>query len=757
MPLFKNQKTTKAWFMSYLIILAFAITANIIAYTCIEKSIVEQNNHYVSELLERRKITADNIKRSVANIATEIANNDSVSKLASMKEERIADGYADIMDAYHAIAPYRSVEGGFGDIYVYFHNLDYCVGINTSNTANIYYDAQVRERLVPRAEWFAVLRSFSPGTFITVPAADGGENPTVFYVLSVNGTERFKSAANVIVEMDDFFDELSGGNYGDTFYILDNDGNVIMPDSADKKKAIQKFFEKNDFANGITYGGSRVSIMTDSADGDWKYLYLVNKAVFRKSISRARAYIIIFNLFGLAAATFISLLFTRKNYKPVQSILDIFGKSDGAYESEFGYIRDKIETMVSENKKYGKMQDEFVKSAFLSRLLSDRFPIGNKDEIMDFLDIRFPYSAFAAVLCYIDVNDEMFFDDQNDDERESYELAKLVVTNVTGDMLGDEFVLQSCEVGDMLALVINCDNTDADGIVRRIEDMSEFVLRNFNIHITAGVSNLHFSLDELADCCDEATMCIELYFAGSGSVIQYSRINKSDDSWHGILPMAQQQLSESITVGSRDMFRNALDKIFVDTIGGAKSVGEVRFAMYSVVNTVMRALSERSEFCDEVNISDILRRIDSISVNTDMDELRDAVEEAFGIVFAESGNSLHTERGDDAAERAKKYIDEQYADPNLTATLIADECGISAAYLSTCFKKKYSTGLLEYINGVRIDHAKRILENDDYTVEQVITMVGYSNRRSFYRMFSRYVGITPNKYRAYVMADKKIT
>ena len=86
MPLFKNQKTTKAWFMSYLIILAFAITANIIAYTCIEKSIVEQNNHYVSELLERRKMTADNIKRSVANIATEIANNDSVSKLASMKE-----------------------------------------------------------------------------------------------------------------------------------------------------------------------------------------------------------------------------------------------------------------------------------------------------------------------------------------------------------------------------------------------------------------------------------------------------------------------------------------------------------------------------------------------------------------------------------------------------------------------------------------------------------------------------------------------
>ena len=64
---------------------------------------------------------------------------------------------------------------------------------------------------------------------------------------------------------------------------------------------------------------------------------------------------------------------------------------------------------------------------------------------------------------------------------------------------------------------------------------------------------------------------------------------------------------------------------------------------------------------------------------------------------------------------------------------------------------------MEYINGVRIDHAKRILENDDYTVEQVITMVGYSNRRSFYRMFSRYVGITPNKYRAYVMADKKIT
>ena len=91
----------------------------------------------------------------------------------------------------------------------------------------------------------------------------------------------------------------------------------------------------------------------------------------------------------------------------------------------------------------------------------------------------------------------------------------------------------------------------------------------------------------------------------------------------------------------------------------------------------------------------------------------------------------------------------------MTVAMIAENCNVSMAYLSTNFKKRYQNGLLEYINLVRIEHAKSILEDSNDTMERVAELVGYSNMRSFFRMFSRYVGTTPNRYRAMMLAKRK--
>ena len=68
-------------------------------------------------------------------------------------------------------------------------------------------------------------------------------------------------------------------------------------------------------------------------------------------------------------------------------------------------------------------------------------------------------------------------------------------------------------------------------------------------------------------------------------------------------------------------------------------------------------------------------------------------------------------------------------------------------YLSSLFKAHNEYGLLEFINRFRIDKAKAILAESSASIELVATQVGYANSKTFSRVFKKYEGVTPAKYR----------
>ena len=52
-----------------------------------------------------------------------------------------------------------------------------------------------------------------------------------------------------------------------------------------------------------------------------------------------------------------------------------------------------------------------------------------------------------------------------------------------------------------------------------------------------------------------------------------------------------------------------------------------------------------------------------------------------------------------------------------------------------------------YLQKLRVNAARRLLESDDDTIEQVAMRVGYSDITFFRRIFNRYVGMSPSAYR----------
>jgi DNA-binding response OmpR family regulator len=96
--------------------------------------------------------------------------------------------------------------------------------------------------------------------------------------------------------------------------------------------------------------------------------------------------------------------------------------------------------------------------------------------------------------------------------------------------------------------------------------------------------------------------------------------------------------------------------------------------------------------------------------------------------------------------KAMAYIDARYAEP-ITREEIADHIGISADYLTDCFRQELGITPITYIRRYRIRQACELLRNTNQSITQVALAVGFSDSAHFTRTFQREMKVTPRAYR----------
>ena len=92
------------------------------------------------------------------------------------------------------------------------------------------------------------------------------------------------------------------------------------------------------------------------------------------------------------------------------------------------------------------------------------------------------------------------------------------------------------------------------------------------------------------------------------------------------------------------------------------------------------------------------------------------------------------------------YIDDHYSQP-LTLEVLADMCHGSPYHLQRTFKRIKNMTPVEYIQMVRIAHAKVQLNTSDKTIGEVGILVGLPNTPYFITLFKKKTGYTPLQYR----------
>src|SRR5690606_13535441 len=101
---------------------------------------------------------------------------------------------------------------------------------------------------------------------------------------------------------------------------------------------------------------------------------------------------------------------------------------------------------------------------------------------------------------------------------------------------------------------------------------------------------------------------------------------------------------------------------------------------------------------------------------------------------------------DDVIIKMQEYIEENYQD-RMTIDGLASMFAVSRRSLERRFKKATSNTVVEYIQRVKIEAAKKSLETSRKNVNEVMFDVGYTDTKAFRNTFKKITNLSPIAYK----------
>ena len=101
---------------------------------------------------------------------------------------------------------------------------------------------------------------------------------------------------------------------------------------------------------------------------------------------------------------------------------------------------------------------------------------------------------------------------------------------------------------------------------------------------------------------------------------------------------------------------------------------------------------------------------------------------------------------EDMTMKILSYCAEHYAE-EISVQNVAEALYISQSYVSKIFANNLKYSFREYINQLRIENAKELLQNTNMRIVDIMFACGFKNQSSFNRVFRSCCGVSPREYK----------
>jgi AraC-type DNA-binding domain-containing proteins len=725
------------------------------------KELEKETNQANAVLLNQLQIALDRHLEDIDTMGLQISLNPSIRSLDSI--EKPIDNFQqyNILKACQYLQTLKYANSFISDLFVYSKGTDSILFDTRHLDTELAYDYFFTNTEMTYAQWMDMLRSHHKKDFVKI-------GNKIAYVQSLTGTDPKDDYGTIVFYLnEDLLKEaIKNTRLADNAVVMIMDqNNSILSSISQMGLSYTPDYSKLKSEKGISYdtlnGKKNVVSHIDSQASDWMYLIITPYEVFGEKMSYVRRLITLSFVICLILGSVVVYFFLKRNYNPVNNILQSLGKYS-KYQfrkgsNEYSFIQDAISKTLDENEKIShslNLQSREMRSNFLRRLINGT--LETKLSLQDTLasyNIFFISDYFAVEIFYMNHLNQFLKDDTTMSDADKLKLVQFAIANVVEELTNQEnrgYVVELDE--NIMVCLVNFAQEEAEdannGLKRIADEAQQFFEEKFDVHFTIGFSRVHQGILGIHDAYCEAMEVMEYKLViGSNKVIGFDdMVPVNETKYNYYYPLeVEYQLINYIKIGDIGKAREIVNKIFENNFSNISiTVQMAKCLMYNFVGTMVKTLNDMTNvlegnFIEEQNV--VKRLLESESVLNMKTELMDILEEVCAFIVSKK----KTKNG--VAQRLISYIDDNYHDCNLSISSIGDHFDITPAYISTIFKQETGEGLLDFINRTRLEKAKQLLREDKISIAQIAQEVGFTSSGALIRTFKRYEGVTPGKFK----------
>lgn len=756
-----------SWLISYISILLIPMAISSIVYIESSKIIERETNKANQALLKQTRQAIDASVADIEKLSLQIALNPRVQSLLYAKPPHTSRHHYIRANLVKDFNSYIAPNGIVDNFYVYFNYSDLIITPTSVYSPILLYDTFYKDKGAKYEDWYNLIRSNHRQELQPIVVSEDSKRlaKSIAYMQSLPINNMGNHMATVVISVDErrFRDAIQNIKWMDssTVVILD-DRNNIMGLSGSSDLAFSLSYEKLTDQNGLVNSnieGQQVIISYISSDvNSWKYVSITPVKVFMEKVEYIKHLTTISMIISMLIGGIVAYVFSKKNYNPLQQIVESLAIGVGASlddgYNEYKFINDAVFAALSENEKIREkleQQNKVIKDNFLVKLLKGKhLDIISFEDMQLTFDVHFHSDNFVVSLIYIEDFVKLFEDQNNMSAVDRIKLVHFIIENVMKETLESSYDFYLLEVDDFLAGIINLkakpDNKSIEDIKSHIQKAQEFIEKHFYITVTITLSDIVSSTSAISSAYQQVLDAMEYrMILGTGDIITYSDIQVSKPYYNYSLD-EEQKLINLIKTGDYDNAKDILLKVLNDNCRDSNvSVDILKCLLSDIICTVMKTIDEGENLnmlLDQNPIEDILSSTGIVEMKYEMLNLLYNV--------CEHNREKNMDIECQLKHKIMEYVEENYHDKNLNVSKIGEYFDMTPSYISRLFKDRTGESLLDYINETRLKKAKELLVQNDLTVEKVGSMVGYSNSNTFIRVFKKYEGITPGKYREFI-------
>lgn len=182
-------------------------------------------------------------------------------------------------------------------------------------------------------------------------------------------------------------------------------------------------------------------------------------------------------------------------------------------------------------------------------------------------------------------------------------------------------------------------------------------------------------------------------------------------------------------------------EIFDEFLSQINQMGIENESVYpSIIKDILERISK-----ELITLFPWLKYVLDFDFQIDKGGLKEKVVEALTLFKATSSKYM-LYKYDSFINKVSHSITQNIESDNILDT-ISDEIGFSKDYIGKQFKNTMGLTLLEYCTLMKIEYAKKMLNNPSMKIYEVSHTLGYNTVDYFTKLFKKYTGETPTSYR----------